>query len=205
MIHQLLALAFLTSLANAATVIEITAKLADVPAGTKLPASAEKLDAMKGVTVISAPQITLAENTGGAIEVAEAVAVPGGAAVPLGVTINIRTKLTENGNIWHSGLVTDRSRSGGEKGERLETSGFATRELYFSGWTPDGGTVVLRTSPATAKTTRDGRDVTSSRELVIYMTLKKRSTSAPAAKKATASKPAAKSKTAPAKTARKKK
>lgn len=205
---RLLLIALLTAAGNAATVINITTRLADVPAGTDLPTTAAKLDALKGVTVISAPDIALKENVEGAIEVAQATAVPGGNAVPLGVKVTVKAKMTEKGNIWLSGLVTDRSRSGGEKDERLETSGFATRELYFSGWTPNQGTVVLRTSPATAKTKKDGRDVAKSRELVIYMTIEKTTVAGPSTQKPTQGKPAAKketpSKAAPKKMSKKK-
>lgn len=171
---RLFALALFTTVAHAATVIEISTKLADVPAGTKLPTTTAKLEALKDVTVLSSPKITVTENKDASIEVAQATSVPGGDAVPLGVKITIKANMTKKGNIWFSGLVTDRSRSGSEKGERVETSGFATRELYFSGWTPNGETVILRTSPATSKTTKDGKAVASSRELVIYMTLKKK-------------------------------
>jgi hypothetical protein len=87
--------------------------------------------------------------------------------------------------------LLDRSRGGGEKTERLETVGFATREWYFSGYTTDGGTVVIRTAPATGQVLREGKTVTTSRELVAYLKFDKVQEKLPAKKPVTPTKKSA--------------
>jgi hypothetical protein len=154
---------------SAAEQIGVSAQFADFPAGADVPAGPEKVAKVKGANILSSPRIILAENVPGTIEVSQETPVPGGIQVSLGVTLSIKTSVTDRGSIWFSGNLRDRSRGGGEKSERLETVGFATREWYFSGYTEPGGTVVIRTAPATAQTTRDGKTVTSSRELVAYL------------------------------------
>ena len=131
--------------------VAISASFADLPAGTEPPATPDKLTKTKGATILSSPQITVLEETPGTVEITQDTAVPGGGQVPLGLTLSVKTSITERGSIWFSGNLRDRSRGGGEKTEKLETVGFATREWYFSGYTSDGGTVVIRTSPATSR------------------------------------------------------
>lgn len=187
---------------QAAQKIEVAAQIADVAAGTELPATAGKLADLKNTDLLAAPRLLVEEGVAGKIEVAQATAVPGGGATALGMTVEVKTRLTEKGNIWFSGVITDRSRSGAQKTERLEVSGFATRELYFSGWTADGGTALLRTAPATAQVIRNGKAVAQSRELVVYLSFHKvndQGGSAPAPTQPSSAKKPAK------KTARKKK
>lgn len=173
----------LAGAAFAAESIEVTSHFADIPAGTEVPGTPDKLAAIKKVNILSGPKVTLLENVAGTVEVVQPTVVPGGGKVSLGVSLSVKTSITEKGNIWFSGNVTDRSHGGGAKTERLETVGFATREWFFSGYTPSGGTVVIRTSPATARTEREGKIVTATRELVVYLHLKKGSPP-PVAKKA---------------------
>jgi hypothetical protein len=153
--------------------IAISASFADLPAGTEAPATPDKLTKVKGASILSSPRITVTENDPGAVEITQDTAVPGGGQVPLGLTLSVKTSVTERGSIWFSGNLRDRSRGGGEKTEKLETVGFATREWYFSGYTNDGGTVVIRTSPATSQTVKEGKTVTVTRELVAYLKFEK--------------------------------
>lgn len=155
---------------RAAQSIEVTAHFADVPASAEVPLTLEKLGKVSGANLLSSPSITILEEVVGTIEVVQPISVPGARQVPLGVSVSVKTSVTAKGNIWFSGQLTDRSRGGGGKTERLETAGFATREWYFSGYTTPGGTVVIRTTPATAQVVRDGQTVASSRELVAYLT-----------------------------------
>ena len=184
----------LTASLHAARKIEVSTQLIDVPAGTEAPATAEKLADLKSADLLSAPKLIVAENTAGKIEVSQPATVPGGGAATLGVSVEVKTRMTEKGNIWYSGVITDRSRSGGQKTERVETSSFAVRELYFSGWTTNGGTAVLRSAPATSQVTKNGKAVAQARELLVYM--KFQTVSEPAAP---AKKPATPAKKTPAK------
>ena len=201
--RSILALFMLSVVAQAASQVAITTHLADLPAGGEVPATAEKVGKLKGATVLSSPKIVVLENVAGSVDVQQDTPVPGGGQVPLGVSLTIKTSITERGSIWFSGNLRDRSRGGGEKTEKLETVGFATREWYFSGYTSDGGTVVIRTAPATSQVMREGKTVTSSRELVAYLKFDKVAAAAPV-KKATAG-PATKKKTTTTKSGLRKK
>lgn len=183
----LLPLAF-SVFAQAAQQIEVTAHFADVPAGAEVPNSPSELSGKKEINLLSSPRILVTENVAGEIEIVQETPVPGGAQVPLGVSLNVKTYVTEKGNIWFSGNLTDRSRGGGEKSERLETAGFATREWYFSGWTPNAGTALIRTAPVSTQVVREGKTITKSRELVVYLTFKKSAPPPSAAKKPTTTK-----------------
>ena len=186
---------------QAAQQIGITAHFADLPASEEVPATPDKLAKVKGANLLSSPRIVVLENVSGNIEVSQAAAVPGGGQVNLGVTLTVKTSITERGSIWFSGNLLDRSRGGGEKTERLETVGFVAREWYFSGYTPDGGTVVIRTSPATSQALREGKTVTSTRELVAYLKFEKVQAKAPA-KKSTGPAKKTSAKSTPTKTRR---
>ena len=74
---------------HAATTIEISAKFADVPAGMEISESVAKLEKIKGVNVLSAPRITTTPGQKGVIEVTQSQSAPGGATVPLGLTLEI--------------------------------------------------------------------------------------------------------------------
>jgi hypothetical protein len=154
---------------SAAQQVGISASFADLPAGSDAPATPDKLSKVKGASILSSPRITALENTPGTVEITQDTQVPGGGQVALGVTLTVKTSVTERGSIWFSGNLRDRSRGGGEKTEKLETVGFATREWYFSGYTNDGGTVVIRTAPATSQSVKEGKTVSTSRELVAYL------------------------------------
>lgn len=169
----LAALISLAGPASAAQQITVSAWFADVPGGAEVPATVAKLEKVKGVTLLSSPKITVVENIAGTIDIEQNTAVPGGGQVPLGVSLTMKTSVTEKGNIWFSGNLRDRSRGGGEKTERLETVGFVTREWYFSGYTPNAGIVVVRTVPATARVSHDGKVTTTTRELVVYLQFEK--------------------------------
>jgi hypothetical protein len=173
----------------AAQQVTVSAWFADVPGGAEVPATVAKLEKVKGITLLSSPKITVLENIAGTIDIEQNTAVPGGGQVPLGVSLTVKTSVTEKGNIWFSGNLRDRSRGGGEKTERLETVGFVTREWYFSGYTPNAGTVVVRTVPATARVSQDGKVTTTTRELVVYLQFEKLvAKSQPPASKPTSSK-----------------
>ena len=189
----LITLLALAASLQAARQIEITANFADVPADTEVPAIPDKLSKVKGANLLSSPRILVAENAPGQIDVVQETPVPGARQVGLGVKLEVKASVTEKGNIWFSGQLTDRSRGGGQKTERLETAGFATREWYFSGWTTNEGTVIIRTTPVTSQVVREGKSVESSRELVVYLQLKMVGTSTTESKKpSTTSKPAPK-------------
>ena len=149
--------------------VAINASFADLPAGTEPPATPDKVTKVKDASILSSPSITATENDPSTVEITQDTAVPGGGQVPLGLTLTVKTSITERGSIWFSGNLRDRSRGGGAKTEKLETVGFATREWYFSGYTNDGGTVVIRTAPATSQTLKEGKTVTATRELVAYL------------------------------------
>jgi hypothetical protein len=170
--------------ANAASV-EVTSYFADIPAGAEVPATIETLAKAKSVTLLSSPKIVVEENALGKVEVTQPTQVPGGGHVSLGVSLAIKTSITEKGNVWFSGQITDRSHGGGEKNEKLQTAGFVVREWFFSGYAASGETVLVRTTPATSQAVKDGKKVTSTRELVVYLAFKKLSAAAkpPQAKK----------------------
>jgi type II secretory pathway component HofQ len=168
----LLFLAFAGSL-HAVQQIEVTSAFIDVPAGTEAPATPDKLGANKNADLLSAPRLIVAENKAGKIEVTQATPVPGGGSANLGLSVEVKTSVTEKGNIWFSGVITDRSRGGAQKTEKLETSSFAARELYFSGWTTNGGTAQLRTAAATTQVMKNDKPVVQSRELLVYLTFHK--------------------------------
>jgi hypothetical protein len=189
----LIILLALASSLHAARQIEVTATFADIPAGAEVPATIDRLSKVKNANLLNSPRILVVENAPGKIEIVQETDVPGAKKVGLGVTLDVKASITEKGNIWFSGQITDRSRGGGQKTERLETAGFATREWYFSGWTLNEGTVLIRTAPVTSQVVREGKTIESSRELVVYLQFKKVGASASASKKSsTTSKPAAK-------------
>jgi hypothetical protein len=159
--------------AHGAQQVVVSTQLADLPANSDVPATSEKLAKVKGANILSAPRVVLVENVPGTVEVTQETAVPGGGEISLGVTLSIKTSITERGSIWFSGNLRDRSRAGGEKTEKLETTGFATREWYFSGYTNDEGTVVIRTGPATSQVVREGKTISTTRELVAYLKFEK--------------------------------
>ena len=191
----LLLLALATSL-QAARQIEITVNFADVPADTEVPPTPDTLSKVKTANLLSSPRILVAENALGKIEVVQETPVPGARQVGLGVTLEVKASITEKGNIWFSGQITDRSRGGGQKTERLETVGFATREWYFSGWTSNQGTVIIRTTPVTSQVVREGKTIQSSRELIVYLQFSKVGGSAVEAKKTSTNSQAASKKPA---------
>lgn len=158
----------------AATTIEVTAKFADVPAGTEVPAKPELLAKMKGVDVLSAPRVTANPGQPATIEVTQNTAAPDGSVVPLGVTLTIKPTLTEKGSIAFTGKATDRFKHGQREGESLSVQTFVARETYFKGVTTSGSTVLLNGAPATSTAAKkDATTPSKSRELVIYLTFKK--------------------------------
>ena len=164
----------------AATTIEVTAKFADVPAGTVVPASPEALDKMKGIDLLSSPRVTTLPGQAATIEVSQSAAAPDGAAVPLGVTLTITPGITEKGNVSFRGKATDRFKHGGHEDESLSVMSFVAREFHFKGWAPNGSTVLLTGGPATAASAKkDGSVQVKNRELVIYLTFKKVTTEPP--------------------------
>lgn len=196
----------ITCYASAATTIEVVAKLADVPAGMEVPASAAKLDQIKGVDVLSAPRATTSPGKSASIEVTQQEIVPGADAVALGVSINVTPTIGEK-TIHFTGKATDRASHGKRSGGGVNTVEFATREVYFEGSTTNGGTVIIHTAPVTSKTSKDEKVVTRARELVIYLTFTKRTTDEAPAKKPIAKSPpksSAKAKTKSASTTKKK-
>ncbi len=180
----LLALAAASLLAShgiAATTIEITAKFADVPTGTELPAKPELLAKTKGVDVLSAPRVVTASGQSATIEITQDTQTPDGSSVPLGVSLAVKPTLTEKGSIVFSGRATDRFKHGQRSGETLSVLSCVARETYFKGVAANGSTVILNGSASTAAASK-------SRELVIYLTFKK---VAAEPEKKTATKPSA--------------
>src|SRR5262245_59838141 len=131
--HLCLAL-LLACTAPAATTIEVAAKFADVPAGTEIPATAEKLDKLKGVEVLSSPRVVTPPGKAASIEITQDAMVPGSAAVPLGLTLSVTPTLGEK-TIHFTGKATDRAAHGKRSDDSLNTVEFATREIYFEGST----------------------------------------------------------------------
>ncbi len=165
----------LTCYASAATTIEVVAKLADIPSGMEVPASAAKLDQIKGVDVLSAPRMIMTPGKRADIEVIQQEIVPGANAVAIGVAISITPTIGEK-TIHFTGKATDRASHGKRSNGGVNTVEFATREIYFEGSTTNGGTVIVHTAPVTSKTTKDDKVITKSRELVIYLTFTKHTT-----------------------------
>lgn len=158
----------------AATSIHVTARFADVAAGTVVPAKPESLAKVKGVNVLSAPKVMITPGQAATIEVSQSTSTPDGSSVPLGVTLTITPTLTEKGAIAFTGKATDRFKHGQRSGEALSSMTFVARETYFKGVTESGSTVLLNGAPATSSATRkDAATPTKSRELVIYLTFKK--------------------------------
>jgi hypothetical protein len=158
----------------AGTTIEISAKFADVPAGTEAPAKPELLAKTKGIDILSAPRVITPPGQNATIEVTQAIALPDGGTMPLGVTLTIKATVTEKGSIAFSGRATDRFKHGQRTGETLSVLSCVAREIYFKGVVTSGSTVVLNGGPSTASATKkDEATVVKNRELVIYLTFKK--------------------------------
>jgi hypothetical protein len=159
---------------TAATTIQISAKFADVPAGTEIPAKPDLLAKTKGVDVLSSPTVVTASGKSATIEITQSLTAPGGPAVPLGVSLSITPTLTENGAIAFSGKAVDRFKHGQRDGESLTVLSCVAREVYFKGSTTSGSSILLNTgAPTAAATKKDGTTQMKSRELVIYLTFKK--------------------------------
>jgi hypothetical protein len=157
-----------------ATTIEVSAKLADVPSGVEIPASAAKLEKMKGVNVLSAPKIATKSGTRGTVEITQPQSTPGGGSVPLGVTLEITPSLGEK-NINFTGRVIDRAIGGKRTDDSVSSLEFATREVYFSGAASSGETVLIKTSAAVSKTSGKVSEI-KTRELVVLLTFTKKTT-----------------------------
>jgi len=190
----------------AATTIEVSAKFADVPVGSEVPAKPELLAKTKGIVLLSPAKVTTTPSKAATIEVTQSVAAPDGAVVPLGITLTITATLTEKGNIAFSGKATDRFKHGQRESEALSTLAFVARELYFKGVATSGSTVLLKGGPATsAAAKKDSPVQTKDRELVIYLTFKKVTAETAAAKKPTTPAKSAGTKTSATKSSTKKK
>jgi len=183
----------LAACAHATTTIEVLAKFADVPAGTEIPATAEKLDKLKGIDVLSAPSVTTAPGRAASVEVTQDAMVPGSQSVPLGLTLSVTPTIGEK-SIHFTGKATDRAAHGKRSDDHVNTVEFATRELYFEGNVGSGETVLLHSSAVAAK---GEKNIAKSRELVIFLKFTKHVTEEAPAKKSTTSTPA--KKPAPAK------
>jgi hypothetical protein len=151
--------------ARAATTIEVLAKFADVPAGTEIPATAEKLDKLKGIDVLSSPSVTTTPGRAATVEVTQDAMVPGAPAVPIGLTLSVTPTLGEK-SIHFTGKATDRAAHGKRSDDRVNTVEFATRELYFEGNVASGETVLLHSSAVSAK---GEKNVAKTRELVVFL------------------------------------
>jgi hypothetical protein len=172
--HLLLTFLASAAVCSAATTIEVSAKFADVPAGTEVPSKPELLAKTKGVDVLSAPKVTAIPGQPATIEVSQATATPDGSTAPLGITLTIKSTLTEKGAIAFSGKATDRFKHGQRDGESLSVLACVAREIYFKGTTASGSTVLLNGGPSTTSSAKkDGETVVKNRELVIYLTFKK--------------------------------
>ena len=181
----------LAATCTAATTIQISAKFADVPAGTEIPAKPELLAKTKGVDVLSSPTVITNPGKSATIEITQSLAAPDGSAVPLGVSLSITPTLTEKGSIAFTGKATDRFKHGQKAGETLNVLACVARETYFKGTTASGSTVLINAGPSTSTSAKkDGTTEVKSRELVIYLSFKK---IAPEPEK----KPAAKKKKSP--------
>ena len=164
---------------TAATTIQVSAKFADVPAGTEIPAKPDLLAKTKGVDVLSSPTVVTSSGKSATIEIIQNVPAPGGSEIPLGVSLSITPTLTEKGNIAFSGTAVDRFKHGQRDGESLTILSCVAREVYFKGTTASGSSVLLSTgAPTSTATKKDGTTQVKSRELVIYLTFKKITTEA---------------------------
>jgi hypothetical protein len=155
---------------HAATTIEISARFADVPDGTVVTASTSKLEKMKGVNVLAAPKVVTAPGQKATIEITQVQSAPGGASVPLGVTLEITPTVAEK-TIAFSGKATDRAIHGKRNDSGVSVVEFATREAYFSGATTSGDTVLIHTAPAI---TKSAKGETKARELVVLLNFTKK-------------------------------
>lgn len=171
---------------QAATTIEVSAKFADVPAGTVVTASSLKLEKVKGVNVLSAPKVTTTAGEKATIEVTQSQSAPGGASVPLGLTLEVTPSIGEK-FITFKGKATDRAMHGKRSGEGLSVVEFATREVYFNGSTSSGETVLIQTGSAVSKSASKGAQPTT-RELVVLLTFVKKTTEPEPVKKSSVSK-----------------
>ena len=164
----------LAATCTAATTIQISAKFADVPAGTEIPAKPELLAKTKGVDVLSSPTVITNPGKSATIEITQSLAAPDGSAVPLGVSLSITPTLTEKGSIAFTGKATDRFKHGQKAGETLNVLACVARETYFKGTTASGSTVLINAGPSTSTSAKkDGTTEVKSRELVIYLSFKK--------------------------------
>ena len=164
----------LAATCTAATTIQISAKFADVPAGTEIPAKPELLAKTKGVDVLSSPTVITNPGKSATIEITQSLATPDGSAVPLGVSLSITPTLTEKGSIAFTGKATDRFKHGQKAGETLNVLACVARETYFKGTTASGSTVLINAGPSTSTSAKkDGTTEVKSRELVIYLSFKK--------------------------------
>ena len=170
----LTALFAITAHCIAATTIQISAKFADVPAGTEIPAKPELLAKAKGVDVLSSPTVITNPGKSATIEITQGLTAPDGSAVPLGVSLSITPTLTEKGSITFTGKTTDRFKHGQKAGETLNVLACVARETYFKGTTTSGSTVVINAGPSTSTSAKkDGATEVKNRELVIYLSFKK--------------------------------
>ena len=175
-LRPLIASSLLIVTANclAATSIEVSAKFADVPAGTEIPAKPELLAKTKGVDVLSSPRVTTNPGKAATIEITQSLAAPDGSEIPLGVSLSITPTLTEKGAIAFSGRATDRFKHGQRVGESLSVLACVAREIYFKGTATSGSSVLLNAGPSTSTAVKnEGALQTKNRELVIYLTFKK--------------------------------
>ncbi len=166
---------------HSATTIEVSAKLADVPVGVEIPSSALKLEKIKGVNLLSAPKVITESGKRGTIEITQPQSTPGGATVPLGVTLDITPTQGEK-SISFTGRVIDRAIGGKRTEDSVSSIEFATREVYFSGTASSGETVLIRTSPAVSKTSGKNSEI-KTRELVVLLTFTKKTTATAEPKK----------------------
>jgi hypothetical protein len=146
--------------------VEVSAKFADVPAGTKIPATAAALDKLKGVDVLSAPQATTQSGQAAQIEISQEHTAPDGEAVPLGVTLHI-TPTLEGKTVSFTGWASDRAMGGRRTDGAVTQEDFVTRESHFSGSTPVGQSISLRTAPWAGAAGKS-----ASRELVVFLTFR---------------------------------
>lgn len=158
---------------QADTVIEVAAKLADVPGGTKIPASPAQLAKNKGINLLAATPVSVASGARARIEINQPVTTASGSTVSLGLTLDVLPILAESGNISFTGSALDRARamSGQESTVNLTTMEFATREVYFQGFTKGGESVLIQTAPIESAVKGSKN---SARQLVIYLTFTKK-------------------------------
>jgi|GEM_PF-2330943 len=163
---------------QADTLIEVSAKFADVPVGTKVPSSPAQLAKNKKINLLAATPVTVSNGSRARIEVNQPVTTANGATLSLGVTLDVVAVVGESGNISFTGSALDRARamSGQESTETLSTMEFATREVYFQGLTTSGENVLIQTAPIESAVKGSKN---SARQLVIYLSLTKKIVAAP--------------------------